>query len=431
MKATVIKNGILLTPGQPAEKKDIRIEGTSITRIEPDLEPLDEDHVVDAAGRLVTPGFVNTHTHTGSTLLRGAGGGLPLQEWLKNVMWPAEGQFTSDTVRAASNLAMAEMIRSGTTMFMDMYHLDMLHLAERVTEVGMKAVLGRGMIALDGRWTERLKESETLIQAIEADTSGLVQAAVSPHALYTCPPDFIYKAAELADQYDVVRHTHMSETASEVSDHLAKHGITPCRHLYELGFLTPQTVLAHAVHVTEEDTILLQESGASISHNPRSNLKLGSGIAPISRMLEADIRIGIGTDSAASNNRLSVLSDMQTAAILHTGAEENSTAVQPADWLRAAWRTGASMLGFSNTGELKTGKAADIVLLRTDRLHMSPDLEQRAEDHLLYAAESSDVTDVWCNGRALMREGTLLTIDEEKVRAEAESEWRKIAESTS
>ncbi|NJP38904.1 amidohydrolase [Alkalicoccus luteus] len=429
MNATIIKNGVVLTPGKRAERKDIRITGKTIDQIASVIQPTREDSVVDASGKLVTPGFVNTHTHTGSTLLRGAGGGLPLQEWLRTVMWPAEATFTETTVRAASDLAMAEMIRSGTTMFMDMYHLDMLHLAERVTEVGMKAVLGRGMIALDGRWTERLEAAEELVKTIQSDKSGLLKAAVSPHALYTCPPDFIRKAGELAEKYDVIRHTHVSETAQEVQHHLSSHGVSPCRHLHELGFLTPKTVLAHAVHVTEEELLLLKENRSAVSHNPRSNLKLGSGVAPVRKMLKSGIPVGLGTDSAASNNRLSVLADMQTAALLHAGTEENSTAVQAEDWMSAAWNSGASMLGFPDSGRLEEGSAADVVLIRSDRLHMTPDIHERAADHLLFAAESADITDVWSNGKALMREGSLLTLDEEKVRAEAEAEWRKIAES--
>lgn len=384
----------------------------------PELELVERtNEVVDGKGKWLMPGLVNTHGHLGSSLLRGHGDDLKLDTWLKTVMWPNEAKFDQNLVQTAAELAIMEMISSGTTTYLDMYHLAMPELAEMAMDKGIRAVLCRGMIAFgtEKEQDEKIQEAVSLADTFHRAADGRIRVMMSPHAPYTCPPDFYLKTAEQAKNNHLMLHTHVSESPGEVEEHLKVYGMRPIEHMNRLGLLGEDVLLAHAVHVTDDELAMLNETNTAVSHNPMSNLKLGSGIARIPEMVRQGIRVSLGTDSTASNNNLDLFEEMRFAALIHKGVNLDPESTDAFSILRMATAEGASVLGYSQTGMLTPGLDADLILIDPDQPHLTPWTPERMISHLVYSVKGSDVTDVWIRGRRQLKEGSFLEFDQERI----------------
>lgn len=378
------------------------------------------DEVVNMAGRAILPGFVNTHGHAAMSLLRGYADDDPLKTWLEEKIWPMEARFGPEQVRWGSALSVLEMIKGGTTCFLDMYdHMD--QVGQVVEEAGIRAVLCRGAIGLCSEEERRAKLEEAVRFAREWNgaAQGRITTMMAPHAPYTCPPDYIARFVDKARELGLPLHTHMSETEAEVRQNVEQYGLRPVEHLRRLGVFDGPALVAHAVHLTPEEIAILAECGVKVSHNPGSNLKLGSGIAPIPQMLEAGIRPALGTDGPASNNNLDMLEEIRLAALIHKGVHRDPQAVPAPVALRMGTLYGAEALFLEDRiGTLEPGKKADFITIDLTGPHMQP--LHDVESHLVYSASRDDVLDVYVDGRPLLRNRECLTLDEEKIRYHAQ-----------
>lgn len=421
---SIITNGLIITmdsKDQIIKNGSIIFEGDKIQYVGPKPDELTNiDQIIDAKGHIVMPGLINTHGHGTMALLRGYGDDLPLQEWLETKMWPIEGKFTKEHIHWGTKLALIEMLKSGTTTFADMYiHMDVV--GEAVKEAGIRASLTRGILALgsEEKNMKKLEEAKKFAENWKHEADGRITTMMSPHSLYTCSPEYVQKIAESAKEIKVPIHIHLSETALEVNRHFEKYGLRPVEHLDHLGILKQPLLVAHAVHINDEELKLLKEYDVKISHNPGSNLKLGSGIAPVPEMLELGITVSLGTDSAASNNNLDMFEEMRLAALIHKGAKMNSTVIPAKTALKMATVYGAESLFISKeTGSIEVGKKADFIVLNTDQPHFHPLYDPVS--HLVYSASGKDVSTVFINGRKIVENGHMLTLDEERILYEVE-----------
>ena len=371
---------------------------------------------IDAAGHAIMPGLINCHTHAPMTLFRGLADDLPLEVWLHQHIWPAEAWAVKpDMVYWGTLLAAAEMIRGGTTLFTDMYFYED-DIGRAAKEAGIRAVLGEALVDFPSpnRKTpdEGLAYTEQLLQKWEGDP--LVQVSVQPHAPYSASADLITRSKALADRYGAILLSHTAETASEVRESQAKTGRTPPAYLDELGVLDRNTVLAHGVHLSDGDIELLAERGAGVAHCPQSNLKLASGAAPLPHLLAAGVRVGLGTDGAASNNDLNMWGEIGSTAMLHKLINNDPTAADAGTVIGLATRSGADILGLGDRlGSLETGKRADMILIDLEQPHLVPLYD--IYSHLAYAVDRADVTTVVIEGRVVMENRQLLTLDEREL----------------
>jgi len=387
------------------------------------------DRIVEAEGKLAMPGLVNTHTHASMVYFRGLADDLPLKEWLEKHIWPAEAKFVNpDFVREAVKLAATEMVKSGTTIFCDMYFAED-SAARSVKEVGMRAVLGEGLLdfptPISKNPEEGLRKSEKFIKNWLDDE--LIEPAVAPHALYTCSAELLKSAKELADEYNVLLHVHLAEENWEVEKIKADHGMSPVEYLQSLGFLGDRTSAAHVNWVSEKDIEILAETGTGVCHNPQSNMKLATGICPVVDMLEAGVKIGLGTDGASSNNDLDMFEEMTTASMLQKAFRKDPAVLKAKDVVWMATRGGAEVLGLQNEiGSIEAGKKADIVLLNMDKPHLVPLYD--VYSHLVYAVNGSDVDTVLINGKVVLESGKMLTVDENEIIGKAKVFAKKLQE---
>lgn len=406
--------------------KDGYIEITNgfITKVgkKEDLDTLSSKEIIDGKGKLVAPGLVNTHTHVSMGLLRNYADDLELMEWLQTAIWPAEEKLTGHLAYWGAVLGIAEMFRSGTTCFSDMYFF-MDHVAKAVQDTGIRAVLARGMAGVAPTAERALVESKELFEQFHNYNDGQIKVMLGPHAPYTCPDAYLEKVIALGKDLGAEIHMHLSETKFEVDTVIKETGKTPIAHMNDLGLFDLGCVAAHCVHVTEEDMQIMAEKGVRVAHNPQSNLKLASGIAPLPEMMAKGITVGLGTDGSASNNNADMLEEVRLAATLHKARLYDPKAV-PA---HVAWSLGtvegAKVLGYKDVGTIAVGNKADLVLYDVSGLHWQPRYNDVAS--LVYAANSSDAATVIVNGQVVMKDRELLTIDEEQLLYEVEK-GRKI-----
>ncbi|URN94085.1 MAG: amidohydrolase [Candidatus Pristimantibacillus lignocellulolyticus] len=379
----------------------------------------------DGKGLVFMPGLVNTHGHAAMTLLRGFSDDLNLQVWLQEKMWPMEEKYVDQDTRAGSNLAIAEMLLSGTTTFVDMYDR-MDQVAEASVEAGIRAFLTRGVIGLCSPevQTAKLEEAISFAKQWNGQGNGRISTMLSPHSPYTCPPDYIARIVQAAHDLNLPLHTHMSETKAEVQQNVDEYGKRPVAHLDALDFFSRPALLAHAVHLTDEEIELLAARGASISHNPISNLKLASGVARVPDMLKAGVKLSLGTDGVASNNNLDLFQEIRAAALLHKGVSGDPTVVPAYTALQLGTSMGAEAIWKSEIGTLEVGKKADFIAIDIDQPHFFPRTDLIS--HLVYAANGRDVSHVWIDGKQVVSNRTLLTMDEEKVRFEAQASFERL-----
>ncbi|MHC1725137.1 MAG: amidohydrolase [Syntrophobacteraceae bacterium] len=371
--------------------------------------------VLDVSGCVVLPGLVNGHTHAAMTLFRGLADDLPLMQWLEDHIFPAEARLNEKWVYWGTMLACAEMILSGTTTFCDMYLFEH-KVAEAAKAAGMRALVGEVLYDFPspcyGPVESGLKHTESLIDRWRGDP--LIRIAVEPHALYTCSPDLLRKCGEISEKHGVPLVIHLSETEAEVEQIVERYGKRPVAHLYGLGLLGPSLIADHCVALNETDISMLCEKDVKVIHNPESNMKLASGIAPIPKLLAAGLTVALGTDGCASNNNLDMFGEMDTCAKLHKVANMDPTILSAADVLKMATTGGAGALGWKGlTGRIQPGMLADIIVVDFSKPHLTP--VYNPVSHLVYAAGAADVRHSIIGGRLVMKDRTLLTLDIEEI----------------
>jgi 5-methylthioadenosine/S-adenosylhomocysteine deaminase len=372
---------------------------------------------VDCQGKILMPGLVNAHTHVPMTLLRGLADDLRLDVWLMGYMMPVEREFVSpEFVRLGTLLACAEQIRSGVTTFNDMYYFEE-DVAKAAADAGMRAVCGQTVMKFPApdaaSYEDSLQMAREFIQRWK--DHPLIVPAVAPHAPYTCTDEILQATAQLAKEFDVPLHTHLSETSFEVENMRDENGMQ--------GLFEAKVIAAHCVHVDAGEIRTLHNAGSGVSHNPSSNLKLASGFAPVVKMLEIGINVGIGTDGPASNNDLDMFEEVRLAAFIAKAVTNDPTTLPAPQALLMATRLGAQALHIGHlTGSLEPGKRADLIIVDVSPLHNSPSFKRSPDNayaQVVYAGKSTDVSDVMVNGKWLMREHRLLTLNEEDLLTQA------------
>ena len=435
---TLFTNAFVLTmdetltqysPGAVAVKDD------SIVAVGPEQEIRREysaGETIDCGGKVLMPGLINAHTHVPMTLLRGLADDLRLDVWLMGYMMPVEREFVSPQfVRLGTLLACAEQIRSGVTTFNDMYYYEE-DVAQAAADAGVRAVCGQTVMKFPApdadSYEDSLQMAREFIQKWK--DHPLIVPAVSPHAPYTCTEEILRATAELAREFDVPLHTHLAETSFEVENMRNENGMPVIPYVRKHGLLDAKLIAAHCVHVDVGEIRSLQHAGAGVSHNPSSNLKLASGFAPVVKMLEAGLNVGIGTDGPASNNDLDMFEEVRLAAFVAKAVTNDPTSLPASQALLMATRLGAQALHIGHlTGSVEAGKRADLILVDVSPLHNAPSFKRSADNayaQIVYASKSTDVSDVMVNGKWLMRDRRLLTLHEDELLAQANEVAHKI-----
>ena len=428
---TLFINAIVLTMDEKLTQYDpgaVAVSGDSIVAVGPEAELKKEysaKEIVDCGGKILMPGLINAHTHVPMTLVRGLADDLRLDVWLMGYMLPVERQFVSpEFVRLGTLIACAESIRSGVTTFNDMYFYED-DIAQATADAGMRAVCGESVMKYPAPDAASYDDSLAYAREFIKKWKGhpLIVPAIAPHAPYSTNPEIIRACVDLATEFDVPLHIHISETAFEVENMRKEQGMPVVPYVKKLGLFEAKVIAAHCVHIDTGEIRTLQHYKAGVSHNPSSNLKLASGFAPVQKMLEDGLNVGIGTDGPASNNDLDMFEEVRLASFVAKAASNDPTVLPAATALTMATRLGAQALHIGHlTGSLEVGKRADMILVDTNPLHNTPRFKrdpQNAYAQLVYASKSTDVTDVMVNGKWLMRDHQLLTLNEKELIAQA------------
>ncbi len=411
--ATIIANKII--------KGSLLIQNDKIVEISDKIGVNDADDVINAEGKVLIPGLVNTHTHLSMTLMRGLADDMPLETWLNNHIWPVEAELNGEHCYAGALLACAEMIKSGTTCFNDMYFF-MDHVARAADEAGIRGMLSHGMIDFgdEDKRKREFKETVRIIKKCHDTGDGRIKVAFGPHSPYTCSQELLEGVKKESAKYGVRIHIHVAETQKEVSDVINAHGKRPFEYLDEIGFLGSEVTAAHGVWLSEPEIDIIKESDVKISHNPSSNMKLSSGVSPVAELLGKGVCVSLGTDGPASNNNMDLLEEMKITALLQKVKTMDPTVLTVQEVFNMATISGANSLGLENEiGSIEVGKKADIVLVNMKTPQLTP--FRNPISHLVYSANGGDVDTVICNGELLMKNRELLTLDEPSVLEIAEN----------
>ena len=399
------------------EDGDILISGNIIEKIGRNVS-LPGVKIIEGKDSFVMPGLVNTHSHAAMSLLRSYADDMELKPWLEEKIWPAEENLKGEHVYWGSMLAFLEMIKSGTTTFADMYFY-MDDVAEAAIKIGIRGVLARGLIQFTDPEGKNLQENIDLIEKYHKKGDGRITCLIGPHAPYTTSPEYLQKVMAAADKQGVGLHIHISETKQEVEDIYKGHGVSPVEYLEKLGLFERHVVAAHCVHVSEKDMDILKKHNVGVCHNPGSNLKLASGIAPVPTMLEKGINVGIGTDGASSNNNLNMFEEMHLTSLIHKGHNLNPLILNAREVLEMATIGGAKVLGLDHEiGSLEEGKKADIIIIDLEKPHFYPKADLIS--NMVYSAQGSDVKTVIIDGKIVMENYKLTTYDEKEILIKSE-----------
>lgn len=413
----LIKNALILNPENNIEgKKDLLIKNDLIDEIADEIPEDKADKIIDATDKILLPGLVNTHTHLSMTLFRGLADDLALDEWLNDNIWPVEANLNGYYCYIGALLGAVELIKSGTTTFSDMYFY-MEDVAKAVDESGLRAVLSYGMIDFgdEEKRKAEIEENMNLFKNCNDTADGRIKVFFGPHSPYTASEELLKEVRRLADETGIGIHIHVSETQKEIDDVSAEKGLRPFEYLDSIGLLGPDVVCAHSVWLSDKEIEIIKEKDVKISHNPCSNMKLASGIAPVSKLLENDICVAIGTDGASSNNNLDLIEELKTASLLQKVATLDPKVLTSDEAVAMGTINGARALGLDDEiGTVEVGKKADLILIDTNCANMVPD-SSNLSSNIIYAANGSNVDTTICNGQILMENKELTTLDEQEI----------------
>ncbi len=434
----IFRNALVLTMDEELRQfaqGAVAVNGEKIVAVGAEEEILadyETEEMIDAGGKILMPGLVNAHTHVPMTLLRGLADDLRLDVWLMGYMMPVEREFvTPEFVRLGTQLACAELIRSGVTTFADMYYFED-DIAEVTAEAGLRALCGQSVMKFPTPDAESYEDALAYTRKFikKWKDHPLITPAVAPHAPFTCTPEILQACTALATEFDVPLHIHLAETAFEVENMREAEGIPVIPYVKKQKIFEAKAIAAHCVHIDIGEIRTLAQSGAGVAHNPSSNMKLASGVAPVQKMIDEGISVGIGTDGPASNNDLDMFEEIRLAAFIAKGFSGDPTAVSADTALTMGTRLGAKAIHLSHlTGSLQVGLSADLILVDINQLHNAPHFRRDPKNiyvQLVYSAKAHDVTDVMVNGKFLMRERELLTLDEAHLMAKAQVYAEKI-----
>ena len=426
----LIKNALILNPNNFENKKQsLLIKDDLIAEIAETIDEGNVDKIIDAEGKILLPGLINTHTHLSMTLFRGLADDLSLDSWLNDHIWPMEANLNGDYCYIGALLGAVELIKSGTTTFSDMYFY-MEDVARAVEDAGIRAVLSYGMIDFgDAEKREaEIEENLQLFKSCNGMADGRIKVFFGPHSPYTASEDLLIKVRELADEYNMGIHIHVSETEKEINDSLDERGLRPFEYLEKIGFLGPDVVAAHCVWLSDEEIEIIKKHDVKVSHNPCSNMKLASGIAPVSKLIENDICVSIGTDGASSNNNLDLIEELKTASLLQKVSTLDPKVLTSDEAITMATIKGAEALGLENEiGSIEVGKKADIILIDTNSANMVPD-SSSLSSNVIYSANGSNVDTTICNGKILMENKKLTVLDEQEIYDKARNAIKELKE---
>ena len=420
---TLIQHVALYQDHKIKEHQNIAITDDKITGFPSDPLLSAYDQVIDGKDMVALPGFVNTHNHIAMTVFRSYADDMQLMDWLEKKIWPAEAKLDSDVVYTQSMLGMAEMIRCGTTSFADMYFF-MDDVARACEDTGIRAALCRGLTGITPNAQQALQESKEFFKTWNGKADGRITVMLGPHAPYTCPPDYLRQVVDAAHELGAEIHIHLCETKGEVEDIKKKYRKSPMFLMDELGVFDCGCMAAHCVWVDDADMDLMAKKHVRVAHNPGSNLKLASGIAPIGKMLEKGITVGLGTDGASSNNNLDIFEEMRLTALIHKANTLDPLVIPAETAINLLTEGGAKCLGYTNIGKLEAGYKADITLVDREGLHWYP--KNDTLSLLAYSANSMDVDTVFVDGKMLLHNKEFTTLDVEKIKAEAERTKNKL-----
>ncbi|MFA5359399.1 MAG: amidohydrolase [Patescibacteria group bacterium] len=404
-KLTIIENGFVAV----SENKIVSLGEIS------EIEKYQAKEIIDAGNSIVMPGLINTHTHAAMTYFRGLADDLPLDVWLNKHIWPAEAKYVNaEFVKQASELACLEMIKAGVTSYNDMYFF-----GEAMSEPAIKSNL-RALIGITG--IDFKDPDLALKEAIELSkrykNNEFIKIVLAPHAIYTCSKENLLKIKKVAEEESLRIHIHASETKKEVEDSIKNNGKLPVEYLEELGMLSDKLMAAHSVWLSDSDLEIYKKRGVKVAHCPISNMKLASGVAPLKKMLEMEITVGLGTDGAASNNTLDLFSDMRATALINKVNNFDPTAISAREVVKMATIDGAKVIGMEKEiGSLEVGKKADIITINLNKPHLTPIYDPYS--HLVYCVNADDVENVIVNGKVIMKNREVKTLDEEKILEQA------------
>ncbi|QUH19759.1 5'-deoxyadenosine deaminase [Alkaliphilus sp. B6464] len=430
MSKLLIKNGTIVTMNKGREilKGDILIEGDEIKEVGGSLT-IEADHTIDATGRVVIPGLIQSHIHLTQTLYRGQADDMELMDWLKKRVWPLEGSHTSESNHISAKLGIAELIKGGNTSIIDMESVHHTEAAiEAIYESGIRAITGKCMMdygagvpkVLMESIEDSIKVSIRILKKWHGKGNGRIQYAFAPRFVVSCTEELLIKVRDLAKEYNVSVHTHASENRGEIEIVQKDRGMRNIAYLHKLGLTGPNLILAHCIWLDDEEMKILAETGTHIVHCPNSNMKLASGIAKVPELMEMGANVAIGIDGAPCNNNLDMFKEMSSAALIQK-ARLLSPTVMPANKVfEMATLNGAKALGMEDkVGSLEAGKKADLAIVNLDNLHSTPSVEVDIISQLVYSAKTSDVETTIIDGKVVMENRKLVTLDEKYIKAEA------------
>lgn len=425
----LIKNAIILNPNFDNKKQSLLIKDDSIAEIADEIDESGVGKVIDAEGKILLPGLINTHTHLSMTLFRGLADDLSLDTWLNDHIWPMEANLNGEYCYIGALLGAVELIKSGTTTFSDMYFY-MEDVARAVEDAGIRAVLSYGMIDFGDaeRRENELNQNLTLFKNCNGMADGRIKVFLGPHSPYTASEELLVRTRELADEYGMGIHIHVSETQKEIDDVSAEKGLRPFEYLEKIGLLGPDVVAAHSVWLSDEEIDIIKKHDVKVSHNPCSNMKLASGVAPVSKLIEKGVCVSIGTDGASSNNNLDLIEELKTASLLQKVTTLDPKVLSSDEAIEMATIKGAEALGLdSEIGSIEVGKKADIILIDTNAANMTPD-SSNITSNIIYSANGSNVDTTICNGKVLMENKKLTVLDEDEIYAKARQAIKELKE---
>lgn len=423
----LIKNATVLTMETDEPEfleADLGIQGNRIVFIGDIPHGFKAVTEIDGIGKVVLPGLVNSHSHIAMSLIRHYADDLPFWTWLNDRIIPLEHKLTGPDIYAGSMLSIAEMIRSGITTFADMYFF-VDEIARAVSETGIRANLSRGLVFNTPADISKIDESLELFNKWNNSNDERIKIDLGPHSPYSCGPEYLKRISKIALDIGAGIHIHISESRREVEEIYSLYKKSPVEYIRDCGIFENRTYAAHCVKVTDYDIAILADNNVSVINNPGSNLKFGNGFAPITKMLDAGINVSLGTDGPASNNNLNMFEEMNLTALVNKAADHSPTSVPAYTALKMATINGAKALGLeSDIGSIRVGKKADLIIVDMNKPHFYPKLD--IVSSLIYSAQASDVCTVVCDGRLLMRDRELLTIDEMNVCTNADEASKRL-----